>query len=176
MLSWCVRDFGMHLRVRASVRRFSGIRQRRHAEDLALAGPTAAERNTPFDLAADRKRRDSEAKGVSAAYILGDFVKEAQVATNSKDPAFHEIARHLCYGKHAKGHGLPCPRDGRPGCSFVDALPEAHRGRANIFLSWVWSYKLSSWGHSRIVSDPLSTRRPRTYGCIALQQSKAHLG
>ena len=41
-------------------------------------------------------------QGVSAVYILKDFVKEVQVATNSKDPAFHEIARHLCYGKHAK--------------------------------------------------------------------------
>merc|ERR1739844_527397 len=36
-----------------------------------------------------------------------------------------------------------CPRDHRPGCSFVDTLAPKHRRRCTHFLSWTWSYSLS---------------------------------
>ena len=45
-----------------------------------------------------------------------------------------------------KGFGKLCPRDGKMDCAVVDALDgEGKAGRANLFLSWVWSYKLDMW-------------------------------
>ena len=64
-----------------------------------------------------------------------------------------------------KGQGKVCPRDGKEGCSVVDALDSEKCGKAGKvhpwsygdypltrcvvkathFLSWVWQYKLSAF-------------------------------
>ena len=36
------------------------------------------------------------------------------------DTNFHEIAPIFLHGRSAKGYRLICPRDGLPGCSFVE--------------------------------------------------------
>ena len=101
-----------------------------------------------------RRQQRSTALGVSLSYILGDFLKDALAAAQKvdtsnrnpefpfdpNDPCFHDIAPILCYGPEAMGHGVTCPRDGQPDCAYVDALDrEGQAGRANIYLSWVWS-------------------------------------
>jgi len=96
------------------------------------------------------RREQSLKLGVSAEYIVGIFHGEARTATGLDDPNFHQIAERLFYGANAKGFGKVCPRDRRLNCSFVDALAmeqfkksEKHASKATVFLSWVWSYKLS---------------------------------
>lgn len=37
-----------------------------------------------------------------------------------------------------------CPRDGKIGCSILDTLDRRHRGRAGVFVSWVWRYTAST--------------------------------
>lgn len=104
----------------------------------------------------------TEHLGVKSSYILKEFKSEVMHAISEgvseedfskklvseedyQDPNFHTIAKHLFYGEKGKGFGMTCPRDGRKGCSFVDALPPEHRGFANYFVSWVWSYNLSTF-------------------------------
>ena len=40
------------------------------------------------------------------------------------NPSFYDIAPALAHGTRALGYGKLCPRDGKPHCSIVDALPE----------------------------------------------------
>merc|ERR1711976_801031 len=61
------------------------------------------------------------------------------------DPNFYQIAEAgVFHGETAMGFGIPCPRDGKPGCSVVDSLKEHQKRAATHFLSWVWTYKLST--------------------------------
>lgn len=92
-----------------------------------------------------RRRLESELLGISLDYVLGDFAPEGRAATGKADPNFREIAPYLCYGSEARGFGRDCPRDGLPGCSFVDAVSPGQNSRATHFLSWVWQYKLSDF-------------------------------
>jgi len=85
----------------------------------------------------------SEELGVSVAYLLSAFPQEARAATGQQDPDFHAICEALAVGPAGKGGGRVCPRDGRPGCSIVDALAGPHRGRCTHFVSWCWNYTLS---------------------------------
>ena len=83
---------------------------------------------------------------------MGEEVEDPDAAWNGLriceepyDPNFHQVAGLLAYGPLALGKGQHCPRDGRPGCSIVDALEATSQsGRATWFLSWVWSYKFST--------------------------------
>ena len=45
-----------------------------------------------------------------------------RICQGPEDPNFHQVAGLLAYGPLALGKGQHCPRDGRPGCSIVDAL------------------------------------------------------
>jgi len=108
-----------------------------------------------------KERVESEGLGVSAAYIIRDFMPEALAAAavahqgdqqpgkaprefplDLDNPVFHDIAPSMCFGEAAKGYGMQCPRDREPNCAVVDALNSVGKaGRATQFLSWVWSYK-----------------------------------
>lgn len=46
----------------------------------------------------------------------------------------------MLHGPKARGHQLPCPRDGLVGCSYADALDSKHTGPAKVMLSWTWQY------------------------------------
>ncbi|CAE7242902.1 rngB [Symbiodinium pilosum] len=48
----------------------------------------------------------------------------------------------LALGETGKGFGKICPRDGRPNCSIVDALPPEHHSPTTHFVSWCWHYTL----------------------------------
>lgn len=98
----------------------------------------------------DKKAR-SQGLGVTVAYLLGPFIEKARLATSDDNPDFHVISARLFYGDVALGKGLVCPRDAFLDCAAVDALdanldalPNACVNSANIFLSWVWSYTLST--------------------------------
>lgn len=108
------------------------------------------------------KRAYSESLGVSLDYLTEEemFTKTAQEATGEENPNFHVLAPKLAYGPTALGASMVCPRDGRPGCALVDALPN---GPATHFLSWAWSYSLltvtlalRTWRQEASI-DPLQT-------------------
>ncbi|CAE8626505.1 unnamed protein product [Polarella glacialis] len=46
----------------------------------------------------------------------------------------------MLFGHLARGFGMTCPRDGLPGCSYVDSLDCQHTGPATVMLSWFWQY------------------------------------
>merc|ERR1712190_279130 len=71
-----------------------------------------------------------------------------RMATGLENPNFYTIAEILCYGPRARGFGKMCPRDGRLGCSFVDALPSKDAQRATHYLSWCWQYSLDDFTSS----------------------------
>jgi len=91
------------------------------------------------------KRSESEAAGICLAYVIGeDFERKAKQATGEEDPTFVQMGVPFFHdGKPLIGEGRLCPRDLREGCSFVDSMEPVLRQQANIFLSWVWGYKLS---------------------------------
>ncbi|CAE7251023.1 Caln1 [Symbiodinium sp. CCMP2592] len=83
--------------------------------------------------------------GISAAWVIDRFPEMARSATGMANPNFHEICPAVAMGPRGLGFGKTCPRDGRPGCSVVDAVEEEHRGRATHFVSWCWAYSLNDF-------------------------------
>eukprot|EP00405_Crypthecodinium_cohnii_P029120 CAMPEP_0206509586 /NCGR_PEP_ID=MMETSP0324_2-20121206/59024_1 /ASSEMBLY_ACC=CAM_ASM_000836 /TAXON_ID=2866 /ORGANISM="Crypthecodinium cohnii, Strain Seligo" /LENGTH=975 /DNA_ID=CAMNT_0054000685 /DNA_START=154 /DNA_END=3078 /DNA_ORIENTATION=- len=95
-----------------------------------------------------KKRSESEEAGISLAYLLSDaFRRLAQERTGKDDPTFSEMKDPFFVdevpGRPRIGASSLCPRDLGMGCSFVDSVEPKFRGPANVFLSWVWSYRLS---------------------------------
>lgn len=130
----------------------------------ALAGPPLSPPPTAPDAAVQPAETLSEMLGVGMQYIMSEFPLEAERATGTANPRFSELARHVCYGPTARGFGKVCPRDGRMNCSYVDALPPQHKGRATHFVSWKWSYSLDdvcsslqTWRLQNRTVDPAST-------------------
>merc|ERR1711972_750957 len=97
---------------------------------------------------------------------------EARAATGQDNPTFPEIAPVLAYGDKALGYDKICPRDGKVGCSIVDAVTFEHHGRANQFLSWSWGYKmtavigaLAEW-MKKVHADPKKTFIWMCFACL----------
>lgn len=100
--------------------------------------------------------------GICSYYLLNVFPELAQVCTGLQNPNFYDMAKVLAAGPTGLGHGKVCPRDGKRGCSIVDAVDARHRGKVTHFLSWCWAYKLqdfvsaiSSWTkrHELVTSE-----------------------
>ncbi|CAE7475836.1 Caln1 [Symbiodinium natans] len=83
--------------------------------------------------------------GISAAWVIDTFPGLARKATGMANPNFHEICPAVAMGPQGLGFGKACPRDGRPGCSVVDAVDDKYRGRATHFVSWCWTYSLDDF-------------------------------
>jgi len=80
--------------------------------------------------------------GVSVAFLAKEFLAEVeQHFGEDVDPNYHEINPQMLHGPNARGANFCCPRDGRVGCSYADALDPCHTGKADVLLSWCWSYK-----------------------------------
>ena len=98
-------------------------------------------------------KRQSEEAGISAAYLLSDeFMTIARERAGKENPKFYDLEKGFFFSGSPIGQDVCCPRDGRPGCALVDALPARHRGAATHFLSWSWAYSvgqvrsaLTSW-------------------------------
>jgi len=92
----------------------------------------------------EMRRQVSRESGISVAYILSDeFLQLARDRTGIEDPTFRDLQYSFWAGANPIGKASTCPRDGLPGCSFIDTLEPRHRNRATHFLSWTWGYKLS---------------------------------
>ena len=91
-------------------------------------------------------------------YTLGSFVQffngslnhppaewlQAPTAAPPTDPNFIQLAPVVAYGELSYGYRMTCPRDGQLHCSITDAVHvNGHSGRANQFLSSVWTYPVS---------------------------------
>lgn len=90
-------------------------------------------------------KEESELLGASVAFLCGSgnntFLAEVEhKCGRGADVDYYELSARMCRGSQARGVGLRCPRDGLRGCSYVDALEGANADRANMMLSWTWSY------------------------------------
>eukprot|EP00440_Ansanella_granifera_P042339 gb/GFBE01045904.1/.p1 GENE.gb/GFBE01045904.1/~~gb/GFBE01045904.1/.p1 ORF type:complete len:939 (+),score=168.98 gb/GFBE01045904.1/:1-2817(+) len=98
-----------------------------------------------------RTRAQSEAAGVSVAYLLSqEFLDLARSRTANEDPTFYDLKDAFLFDKDPIGKEAVCPRDGERGCALIDTLPAKYRRPCTHFLSWTWGYKLS------VVRDALS--------------------
>jgi hypothetical protein len=119
--------------IRSSLRASIGVAVR-HANEVKESAKALARRSA---------RMESEAAGVSVAYLFGETFKSLACGrTGKSNPNFHHMAASFFRGPQAIGHDVICPRDGKMGCAFIDTLPIQDRKPANVFLSWVWSYSL----------------------------------
>ncbi|CAL1137456.1 unnamed protein product [Cladocopium goreaui] len=82
--------------------------------------------------------------GLAAAYLVNIFPPLARSATADENPNFYDICPTLAHGSAGMGYNRTCPRDGRPNCSIVDALEDAHSGKVTHFVSWCWAYSLNN--------------------------------
>ncbi|CAK0893728.1 unnamed protein product [Prorocentrum cordatum] len=115
-----------------------------------------------------QRRAASENLGVSLRFLLEEFGPAASSATGLADPTFREVMDAFWTGPRAKCcwdcDRQECPRDGKPGCSIADALVQTGAaGKATHFLSWTWSYRVSTmttalrrWA-SKTCADPDQT-------------------
>mmetsp|Transcript_6276 Transcript_6276/g.15432 ORF Transcript_6276/g.15432 Transcript_6276/m.15432 type:complete len:726 (+) Transcript_6276:69-2246(+) len=86
-------------------------------------------------------KEESELLGVSVAYLEREFLAEIVDKFGPRaDPNYYDINPVMLYGNRAKGFGKICPRDHQRHCSYVDALPDQHKARATVMLSWCWQY------------------------------------
>ena len=97
------------------------------------------------DCAAVPPEPEKVTLGIRASYVLRNFVEHAQWSTGQENPNFYEIADVLAKGENGLGYGKICPRDGKPGCSIVDAVDDRHKGKVTHFVSWCWQYKLQDF-------------------------------
>merc|ERR1712176_940061 len=106
----------------------------RHAHEVKESAKALARRSA---------RMESEAAGVSVAFLVGEIFKSLACGrTGKSNPNFHDMAASFFRGPQAIGQDAICPRDGKMGCAFIDTLSIQDRKPANFFLSWVWSYSL----------------------------------
>lgn len=96
-----------------------------------------------------QRRVASENLGVSLKFLLEEFEPCARNATALADPTFREVKDAFWTGPHARPFEgcdhQQCPRDGKPGCSLADVLAQrGAAGKATHFLSWTWSYRVST--------------------------------
>ena len=83
--------------------------------------------------------------GIRASYVLNNFPDIARFYTDLPNPDFYQMADVIAKGERGIGYQKICPRDGKPGCSIVDAVDERHRGKVTHFVSWCWQYKLNDF-------------------------------
>eukprot|EP00435_Cladocopium_sp_Y103_P048372 s939_g14.t1 len=82
--------------------------------------------------------------GLAAKYLVDVFPPLARRVTSDENPDFYKICPNLAHGSAGMGYNRTCPRDGRPNCSIVDALEDAHSGKVTHFVSWCWAYSLNN--------------------------------
>jgi len=100
---------------------------------------------------------ESELLGASVAFMKKEFLEEVQGLFGcNADPNYYAISEKLFLGPTGKGFHFDCPRDGLPGCSYVDAIDSNYTAQATVMLSWTWEYTvhtvvgtLSDWCNSK---------------------------
>jgi hypothetical protein len=134
------------------------------ASDGSIKYSTCAQAGYPTTQLQEMAER-SEMLGVSAEYIVGDFLPDARIAAvvalekgviqswdlpcHPQDPNFYHIKSTYCVGDDpniCKGLNVECPRDHQMGAAVVDALDLIGlAGPATHFLSWTWQYQCSTF-------------------------------
>mmetsp|Transcript_5493 Transcript_5493/g.11845 ORF Transcript_5493/g.11845 Transcript_5493/m.11845 type:complete len:817 (+) Transcript_5493:19-2469(+) len=108
--------------------------------------PPKPNRNPRIRVAAPTPQQ-SEVLGISVAYLASKFRKEVSAVFGDEDPNYYEVNKKMLYSEIAKGRFIKCPRDGREGCSYVDAvnlLEPGHTQPATLMLSWSWHYTVET--------------------------------
>ena len=73
-----------------------------------------------------------ELRGVSVWHLKHVLLEEVRQTGGTEDSKVYEIEPLVI---RAKGPDLICPRDGRTGTAYVDAIGDEAAGRANFMLS-----------------------------------------
>mmetsp|Transcript_88479 Transcript_88479/g.228136 ORF Transcript_88479/g.228136 Transcript_88479/m.228136 type:complete len:627 (-) Transcript_88479:318-2198(-) len=77
-------------------------------------------------------------RGVSVHYLSTHFIADIEEAGFTRENTIHDIEKVAIRGK---GAALACPRDGKIGTAFVDALDGPDNvGPSNFMLSYTWGY------------------------------------
>jgi tetratricopeptide (TPR) repeat protein len=77
----------------------------------------------------------------SVHYLVNGFLRDVEAAGLTSENTISEIEERVIRGKGARNS---CPRDGRIGSAFVDAiLGEDNMGRATHMLSYTWGYTVA---------------------------------
>lgn len=109
---------------------------------LPLLESRSAERNQPQRVHAVGQIQDDclghEFRGISIGYLGAEFMSEVRFVGHSKDCRVYDIKEDVIM---AKGMGVSCPRDDRPGAAYVDCIHGADAaGLATFMLSYTWGY------------------------------------
>jgi len=95
---------------------------------------------SPLQAMADSSMRRKVDNGISVSYLATTFADEVEAAGFSKDTPIYELEPIVI---RSKGQHVVCPRDGRPGAAYVDAIQEPDAvGPATHMLSYSWGYKM----------------------------------
>lgn len=78
-----------------------------------------------------------QGKGVSVHHLCTDFLDTVIAKGYPRSAKVYEIERDVI---RAAGAVLLCPRDGRVGCAYVDAINSEAVGLADVMLSYTWAY------------------------------------
>lgn len=106
----------------------------------AAAVPRLVPPATVVEEGADDPSLGHEFRGVSVACMNGALMNEVLEAGHERSSAVYEIEPEVIL---TKGKDLTCPRDGRPGTAYVDALRGAdNAGYATHMLSYTWGYAI----------------------------------
>jgi len=78
-------------------------------------------------------------RGISVAYLSTVFLEQVKAFGFDRTAKVYEIEPSVIRGK---GKDVICPRDGKPGASYIDCLSESDAGMSTHMLSYTWGYEI----------------------------------
>jgi tetratricopeptide (TPR) repeat protein len=112
----------------------------------------------------------------SVDYLSNGFLREVEAAGLTKESTIQDIEERVLRGK---GSLTSCPRDGRLGSAFVDAVHgEDNMGRATHMLSYTWGYRVTDIVdalQSYCLKSGLDPKRTYVWICaLCVNQHRVH--
>lgn len=80
-------------------------------------------------------------RGISCLYFADGFIKEVISAGHDRNASVREVEADVI---RKKGESILCPRDARPGTSYVDAVSGPDAAKSEFMLSYSWGYGVGS--------------------------------
>eukprot|EP00435_Cladocopium_sp_Y103_P050390 s595_g15.t1 len=80
-------------------------------------------------------------RGISSLYFADSFIKEVTSAGHDRNASVREVEADVI---RKKGESILCPRDARPGTSYVDAICGPAAAKSEFMLSYSWGYGVGS--------------------------------
>eukprot|EP00933_Yihiella_yeosuensis_P030434 TRINITY_DN2407_c0_g3_i2.p1 TRINITY_DN2407_c0_g3~~TRINITY_DN2407_c0_g3_i2.p1 ORF type:complete len:636 (+),score=101.47 TRINITY_DN2407_c0_g3_i2:64-1971(+) len=110
-------------------------------------------------------------RGLSFGYLANEFIEEVRSAGYDRSAAVYAIEADVI---RKKGEHLVCPRDGRLGTAYVDAVAGADSaGKADFMLSYTWGYSVGDIADT--ICNYLKSNLRRNYiwiCCLCINQHR----